>query len=103
MVPEGETSKALKADAYEDLKVDWIRLGLFSHADGEGRRIRTCRPPDPKKAPEANIFVNYEVFGGPGSAGEPLGGLLGASWGPLGGLLGASWRAPREKFDVLYM
>ena len=63
-------------------------MGLFSHADGEGRRIRTCRPPDPKKAPEANIFVNYEVFGGPGSAGEPLGGLLVASWGPLGNLLG---------------
>ena len=40
-----------------------------------------------EEPPEANIFVNYEVFGGPGA----LESLLGASWGPLGGLLGASW------------
>ena len=40
LVPEGETSKALKADACEALKADGVRLGLVPHADGEGRRRR---------------------------------------------------------------
>ena len=39
--PKGrrQTSEALKADTYEALKADGVGLGLFPHADGEGRRI----------------------------------------------------------------
>ena len=48
--PEGETSKALKVDAYEALKADGVRLGLLSHADGEGRRIF------------AQCFIAYILF-----------------------------------------
>ena len=39
--PKGsrQTPQALKADTYEALKADGVRLRLVSHADGDGRRI----------------------------------------------------------------